>query len=99
MASIYRFPKIVSTADAEEQQAEISRIGSQDAYNWGYDPVHYGVPEGSYATDADSPARLLEYREMVQVCALSLSFSLSLFLSLSLSLSQQGPDSGTSYPA
>ena len=46
---------------------EITRIASRDAYNWGYDPVHYGVPEGSYATDPDSPARVLEYRQMVQV--------------------------------
>lgn len=55
--------------DGEEQQVEISRIASRDAYNWGYDPVHYGVPEGSYATDPDSPARVLEYRQMVQVRA------------------------------
>ena len=22
-----------------------------DQFNWGYDPVNYNVPEGSYATD------------------------------------------------
>lgn len=32
-----------------------------------YDPVHYGVPEGSYSTAPDGPLRILEYREMVQV--------------------------------
>lgn len=32
----------------------------------GYDPVHYGVPEGSYATDPDGEARVLEFRTMVQ---------------------------------
>jgi hypothetical protein len=32
-----------------------------------YDPVHYGVPEGSYSTSPDGPMRVLEYREMVQV--------------------------------
>lgn len=32
-----------------------------------YDPVHYGVPEGSYSTAPDGALRILEYREMVQV--------------------------------
>ena len=32
-----------------------------------YDPVHWGVPEGSYATDPDGPARIVEFRTMVQV--------------------------------
>jgi len=32
-----------------------------------YDPVHYGVPEGSYSTAPDGPMRVMEYREMVQV--------------------------------
>ena len=31
-----------------------------------YDPVHYGVPEGSYASDPDGPARIREHRSMVQ---------------------------------
>jgi pullulanase len=43
------------------------QVASQDAYNWGYDPVNWGVPEGSYSTDPDSCARILEYRQMVQV--------------------------------
>mmetsp|Transcript_37568 Transcript_37568/g.116746 ORF Transcript_37568/g.116746 Transcript_37568/m.116746 type:complete len:561 (+) Transcript_37568:1089-2771(+) len=37
-----------------------------DAFNWGYDPVLYDVPEGSYATDPDGPARVLEHRRMVE---------------------------------
>jgi pullulanase/glycogen debranching enzyme len=56
-------------ADGPEQQAEVSRIAADDAFNWGYDPVHYGVPEGSYATDPDSASRVLEYRQMVKVKA------------------------------
>lgn len=36
-----------------------------DGFNWGYDPVHFNVPEGSYATDPDGPARIREIREMV----------------------------------
>ncbi len=34
-----------------------------DAYNWGYDPVHYFAPSGAYAS---KPAeRVKEYRQMV----------------------------------
>ena len=32
----------------------------------GYDPVHWGVPEGSYASDPDGLARVREFRGMVQ---------------------------------
>lgn len=36
-------------------------------YNWGYDPVNYNVPEGSYSTDAfHGEVRIKEYKQMVQ---------------------------------
>lgn len=36
-------------------------------YNWGYDPQHYNVPEGSYSTDPANPVtRIREFKEMVQ---------------------------------
>jgi len=36
-------------------------------YNWGYDPQHYNVPEGSYATDPRDPAvRIREFKALVQ---------------------------------
>lgn len=36
-------------------------------FNWGYDPIHFNVPEGSYATDpADPTSRVTEFKEMVQ---------------------------------
>lgn len=36
-------------------------------YNWGYDPLNYNVPEGSYSTDAACPkARIKEFKQMVQ---------------------------------
>ncbi|MBR4388891.1 MAG: type I pullulanase [Prevotella sp.] len=36
-------------------------------YNWGYDPVNYNVPEGSYSTDPFDPAcRIREFKQMVQ---------------------------------
>ena len=38
-----------------------------EAFNWGYDPVNYNVPEGSYATDPDDGAvRIRELKEAVQ---------------------------------
>lgn len=52
--------------DSEEQQALVSATRAQDGFNWGYDPYHYTVPEGSYATDPAGPARISEYRQMVQ---------------------------------
>lgn len=36
-------------------------------YNWGYDPLNYNVPEGSYSTDAATPTtRIREFKQMVQ---------------------------------
>ena len=36
-------------------------------YNWGYDPVQYNVPEGSYATNpADPVCRLVELKTAIQ---------------------------------
>ncbi len=36
-------------------------------YNWGYDPVNYNVPDGSYATNAtDGNIRIKEFKQMVQ---------------------------------
>lgn len=36
-------------------------------YNWGYDPLNYNVPEGSYSTNPYDPAtRIREFKEMVQ---------------------------------
>ncbi|MEV8475519.1 pullulanase-type alpha-1,6-glucosidase [Streptomyces sp. NPDC051173] len=53
-------------ADSERQQECVGRTAARDAYNWGYDPLHYTVPEGSYASDPDGPRRTLEFRQMVQ---------------------------------
>ena len=53
-------------ADSAEQQKCVTEAAAKDAYNWGYDPYHYTVPEGSYATDPDGTARTVEFREMVK---------------------------------
>lgn len=36
-------------------------------YNWGYAPINYNVPEGSYSTDPYDPAaRIREFKQMIQ---------------------------------
>jgi pullulanase len=35
-------------------------------YNWGYDPVLFNTPEGSYASDPNGTARQIEFKKMVQ---------------------------------
>ncbi|MBB2485799.1 DUF3372 domain-containing protein [Mitsuaria sp. WAJ17] len=55
-----------SAPDSEAQQAAVTALASRDCYNWGYDPLHYSAPEGSYASDANAGGqRLLEFRQMV----------------------------------
>ena len=40
---------------------------ADNKYNWGYDPVNYNVPEGSYSTDPYDPVvRIKEFKQMVQ---------------------------------
>jgi pullulanase len=49
--------------DGQQQQAAVTASQTNPAYNWGYDPVHYMAPEGSYAINPDN--RVREYRVMV----------------------------------
>ena len=60
-------PTIPNAApNAPDQQAAVAATQDTDCFNWGYDPVHYTAPEGSYATDAsDGAVRVREYRAMV----------------------------------
>ncbi len=51
---------------SERQQECVAAVAERDGYNWGYDPLHYTTPEGSYATDAEGTPRTLEFRKMVQ---------------------------------
>ncbi|MCY9786940.1 pullulanase-type alpha-1,6-glucosidase [Nocardiopsis sp. EMB25] len=51
--------------DSPEQQACVGDTRGGDSFNWGYDPVHYTAPEGSYSTDPDGSARVTEFRSMV----------------------------------
>ncbi|MGI5214767.1 pullulanase-type alpha-1,6-glucosidase [Plantactinospora sp. CA-290183] len=49
--------------DSERQQECVGAVGDTDGYNWGYDPLHYTVPEGGYAVDPERRTR--EFRQMV----------------------------------
>lgn len=47
--------------------ASVEETGDENQFNWGYDPVHYNIPEGSYATDArHGQVRIEEFKRMVQ---------------------------------
>ena len=44
----------------------VDEAGDPEAFNWGYDPVNYNVPEGSYATDPHhGEVRVREMKEAV----------------------------------
>ncbi|MFI8849123.1 pullulanase-type alpha-1,6-glucosidase [Streptomyces sp. NPDC053499] len=52
--------------DSAEQQQCVRETAGRDGFNWGYDPQHYTVPEGSYAARPDGPSRTREFRDMVR---------------------------------
>lgn len=52
--------------DSEQQQECVEAVRPGDGFNWGYDPLHYTAPEGSYATDPEGTRRIVEFRRMVQ---------------------------------
>ena len=69
LASEQKTPGIVvpiSAPDSQQPQAAIAAVKDQDGFNWGYDPYHYGTPEGSYSTDPNGITRIREFREMVK---------------------------------
>jgi pullulanase-type alpha-1,6-glucosidase len=61
-------PAVLATypGDSDQQQAAVEATADLDGFNWGYDPFHYTTPEGSYSTDPNGTARVVEYRAMVQ---------------------------------
>ena len=47
--------------------ASVDETGGEDSFNWGYDPLNYNVPEGSYSSDATrGEVRIREFKEMIQ---------------------------------
>lgn len=66
--SAQKVPEIPDAGPASpEQQAAVTAVAGEDAYNWGYDPFHYSVPEGSYARTGHQVGgeRTAEFRSMV----------------------------------
>ena len=53
-------------ATVPERDCDPAGDAAHDCFNWGYDPVHFNAPEGSYASDAGRIARIVEFRRMVQ---------------------------------
>ena len=47
--------------------ASVDETNPDAAFNWGYDPVNYNVPEGSYSTDPyNGEVRVKEMKQMVK---------------------------------
>ena len=60
-------PRVTGGPADETQQAAVVAGAATDCFNWGYDPLHYNAPEGSYSTNAeDGAVRVREFRAMVQ---------------------------------
>jgi pullulanase len=46
--------------------AGVDELEPDKDYNWGYNPIHFNVPEGSYSTNPSDPyARILELKQMI----------------------------------
>ncbi len=47
--------------------ASVDETGSDTQFNWGYDPMNYNVPEGSYSSNPyDGNVRITECKQMIQ---------------------------------
>ena len=47
--------------------AALDESGDDEQFNWGYDPLNYNVPEGSFSTNPfDGVVRIRECKEMIQ---------------------------------
>lgn len=65
----YDFGSIDEVNAGGEARVLESGAAAGGKYNWGYDPLNYNVPEGSYSTDAADPAcRIREMKQMIQAC-------------------------------
>lgn len=58
---------LASYTPYSNQAAElVDAMRNYDSFNWGYDPKHFNVPDGIYASNPDGVARIVEMREMIQ---------------------------------
>lgn len=46
--------------------AGVDELNPDKEYNWGYNPIHFNVPEGSYSTDPEEPyTRIAELKRLI----------------------------------
>ena len=59
---------VFASYDASTDQAKrlTESLRDIDGYNFGYDPKHFNVPDGSFASDADGVNRIVEMRSMIK---------------------------------
>lgn len=47
--------------------ARVNELEPDSSYNWGYDPLYFHAPEGSYSSDPSDPlSRVAECKQMIQ---------------------------------
>lgn len=47
--------------------AGVDELSPDQSYNWGYNPLHFNAPEGSYSLDPQNPkSRIAELKTMIQ---------------------------------
>ncbi|WP_307892263.1 type I pullulanase [Bacillus swezeyi] len=47
--------------------AGVDELAPDKSYNWGYNPLHFNAPEGSYALDPEQPkSRIIELKTAIQ---------------------------------
>ena len=51
---------------SDEAATLMNIVRNHDSFNWGYDPKHFNVPDGIYASDADGVSRIKEMRAMIK---------------------------------
>jgi pullulanase len=47
----------------------VNELGDDSEYNWGYNPLHFNVPDGSYSTNPSEPyTRIFELKQLIRTC-------------------------------
>ncbi|MBF7072684.1 pullulanase-type alpha-1,6-glucosidase [Glaciecola sp. MH2013] len=64
IGDLYDSFSVLAEPGAAQELAQMLR--DIDRFNWGYDPKHFNAPEGSYASNPDGVARIIEMRAMNQ---------------------------------
>lgn len=63
----YDFGSVDERGGSGEAQVLESGAAMGGSYNWGYDPVNYNAPDGSYSTNPYDPyCRIREMKQMIQ---------------------------------